>query len=170
MSQVETLMGLHVGWAERFGRGQVKRLPPSFDIEDLVQAARIGLWKAAARYQAELNDSFRAFASTYVRGEVMMAVRRRNYTEAVHEELGEERCGGETPETLRARGERIEEAGRLLARLGGKDRRILSLVYIDEVPVPQVARRLRVSEAAAYGLVRKAMARARELREPREAA
>ncbi len=64
-----------------------RKLPPSFDIEDLTQTALIAHWHCVETYDPKRNDNYRAFAYSTIRGAVLMSCRRKAYREATHEEL-----------------------------------------------------------------------------------
>lgn len=82
------LFETHRNWAEGFGRRLCgAHLPPCFEVADVVQAALIGLAKAARLFDAGRGVPFQAFAHPYVQGECFMLVRRRNYESARYEEL-----------------------------------------------------------------------------------
>ena len=62
----------------------MKRLPPSFELQDLVQAGNVALVEAALRYRpAEHKDTpFSAFARKSVEGAILNSVSRKNYEES----------------------------------------------------------------------------------------
>ena len=66
-------------------RGKLAR----FDRDDLVQLARIGLWKAARRYNEGSVVRFAVFAKKWVAGEVLMGARRGNYLNATFTSIGD---------------------------------------------------------------------------------
>lgn len=74
-------------WADKIARAVHRKLPPSFDLQDLEQEARIKLWECAQRFNAETGVPFQAFAYMAVRGAVLMSIRRRAYVNATAEEL-----------------------------------------------------------------------------------
>jgi RNA polymerase sigma factor (sigma-70 family) len=83
----EALFNLHRAWAEGIGRSVKRRLPPSFDTQELEHIAVIQHWKCVEAYDPALNDNYRAFAYAAIRGAVWMACRRREYRESTHDEL-----------------------------------------------------------------------------------
>lgn len=58
--------------AREMHRGKLRR----FDRDDLIQLARIGLWKAALRYDSTSPVRFAVFAKKWVKGEILMGARR----------------------------------------------------------------------------------------------
>ena len=49
---MQALFESNLAWAEGVARSVRRGLPPSFDVEDLEQAARIELWRQVQRYDA----------------------------------------------------------------------------------------------------------------------
>lgn len=97
----QILFEAEMTWAEQIAARMSRHLPPCFDLEELQHFAVLGLIKAAQRFKPGTRGKgfaqdvpFRAFARVYVRGEVNMGVRRRNYTEATHEELEDSAVSG----------------------------------------------------------------------------
>lgn len=60
-----------------------RKLPPSFELDDLIAEGYTGLITAAVRYrpQAHGGTPFSAFARKWVRGAILDSVRRKNYVE-----------------------------------------------------------------------------------------
>lgn len=75
-------------WAATIARNFARRkLPLSFDPQDLEQEARIACWKRSEVYDETRGVPFQAYAYLYVINAVKMAVRRRHWAEAVMPEL-----------------------------------------------------------------------------------
>lgn len=82
-------------WAETIARNVARKLPPSFNPEDIRQEALMETWKRALLYEASngrpgkdpKGTPFQAYAYMYVRGACLMSIRRRNWTEATHASL-----------------------------------------------------------------------------------
>jgi RNA polymerase sigma factor (sigma-70 family) len=84
----QNLFDEHLNWAVQIARNIARKMPTAFDPEDLVQAGRIGLWKAVHKFNPKRGIPFQGFAYCYVRGEIMMRCRRRSWKEATtHDEL-----------------------------------------------------------------------------------
>ena len=165
---IEQLVNENVAWAWRIADKASKKLPPSFDIDDLRQEAVLGMWRAAQRYDPARGVPFQGFAAVYVKGGVTMSVRRRHWTAATCEDLGhmpvlvDERPSVE--QELLEREEKRNRSGRrdrrrrewLLDRLRllpSAQRYLVKRVYIDGsdlrelaalwgVPYPEMSRRL----------------------------
>jgi DNA-directed RNA polymerase specialized sigma24 family protein len=83
----EALFELHRPWAESIGRSVRRGLPPSFDVDDLEQEARIQHWRCVEAFDPGRGVPYRAFAYFPIRGAVLMSCRRRNYRDSTHEPL-----------------------------------------------------------------------------------
>lgn len=57
----------------------MSRLPPSVQVEDLIQAGMIGLLEAAKNYQAGQGASFETFAGIRIRGAMLDEIRRTDW-------------------------------------------------------------------------------------------
>ena len=115
----QNLFDEHLNWAVSIARNIARKMPSAFDPEDLVQASRIGLWKAVQKFNPERGIPFQGFAYCYVRGEIMMHVRRRSWKEAtMHDELTKQEVDPRPlpDEQLRIQGDDLTyERSRLLA-------------------------------------------------------
>lgn len=159
-------------WAETIARNVVRKLPPSFESADVTQEALLELWKRAQLYEANnglpgkdpSGTPFQAYAYLAVRGACLMAVRRRNWTEATHLSLDEtENAAGETivpepasptpdPETkLAKKRERKNVSGpreyrrrrwllKEIDKLSPVDAHLITQTYIKEVDLDALAK------------------------------
>jgi len=55
------------------------RLPPSVEVDDLIQAGMLGLLEAAAHYSADRGASFETFAGIRIRGAMIDALRKLDW-------------------------------------------------------------------------------------------
>lgn len=115
----EQLIAENMDWAERLARAFSRKLPPSFDADDMAQLGLIGLMKAADRYDSAKNDSFRGFAASYVLGECRMGARRRNWREATAEPLDANGVNA----VIRIRSEAAQEDAQEAQRAAWRERR-----------------------------------------------
>lgn len=77
---------------ERWAAGiavKMARKMPGYGVEDLVQEAKIGLWKAALKYTCTSPVHFSVFAKKWVEGQVLMACRRGSALNAAMAQLDE---------------------------------------------------------------------------------
>ncbi len=77
----------NLDWATAIARNVHRRVPPSFDLDDLIQEAHIALWKKSKLYDPGSGVPFRGFASLYVQGAVKMLLRRRHWLDHTSYEL-----------------------------------------------------------------------------------
>lgn len=138
-----------------------RNLPPSFELDDLVQSGLIGLIQAAERFDPTVDFSFATFARHRVRGAILDASRRREYRHSTCEEL---------PEDLPAANPDIEEhiAEKEVARqvaaavdeLPDRERRIVAMRYAEGVaPFTAIGAALAISKTRAIQLHRRALGR-----------
>ncbi|MBT8144617.1 MAG: RNA polymerase sigma factor FliA [Gammaproteobacteria bacterium] len=68
----------------------VSRLPPSVDVDDLIQAGMIGLLEAATSYSPDGGANFRTYAGIRIRGAMLDEIRRLDWTpRSVHRKVRE---------------------------------------------------------------------------------
>lgn len=109
------LVERHASLVKRIACHLHSRLPPSVQLEDLVQAGVIGLLEAARNYDATQGASFATYAGIRIRGAMLDEIRRSDWTprsvhrkvrmvaEAVHRienEKGRDARDGEVAEVL----------------------------------------------------------------------
>lgn len=87
----------HAPLVKRIAHHLINRLPPSVQLEDLIQAGMIGLLEAARQYDASQGASFSTYAGIRIRGAMLDEMRRLDWTpRSVH------RKGREVAEVVRA--------------------------------------------------------------------
>lgn len=80
----------HAELVKRIAFHLVSRMPPSVEVEDLIQAGMIGLLDAARQYTASKGASFETYASIRIRGAMLDDVRRADWTpRSVHRSVRE---------------------------------------------------------------------------------
>jgi len=77
--QREKLVTDHADLVKRIAYHLISRLPPSVQIEDLIQAGTIGLLEAASKYDAAQGASFDTYAGIRVRGAMLDEIRRSDW-------------------------------------------------------------------------------------------
>ncbi len=70
----------HGELVRRIAHHLAARLPPSVEIEDLVQAGMLGLIDAARNYQSDPGATFETYASIRIRGAMIDEMRRGDWT------------------------------------------------------------------------------------------
>lgn len=151
------------------------RVPPCFDLDDMVGAGNLGLFQAAKRFhwQAEPGDRrsvqerFVAYARRRVEGAIKDVVRRRNWTEAtatrledISSEAGMFRDERQRPEDLA----HIAELRRELKRTGQRmlkrrEQRIVAILYGTETTVRATAEQVDLSPSRTGQIARGALAK-----------
>jgi len=83
----------HADLVKRIAFHLVSRMPPSVEVDDLIQAGMLGLLDAARHYTASKGASFETYAGIRIRGAILDEVRRADWTpRSVHRgvrEMGE---------------------------------------------------------------------------------
>jgi RNA polymerase sigma factor (sigma-70 family) len=66
-----------------------EKLPPSFDVDDLISEGYVGLVRAAERYRPRAHGDvpFPGYARKVIRGTILASIRRRHYTDATQPPL-----------------------------------------------------------------------------------
>ncbi len=86
----------HAPLVKRIAHHLMNRLPPSVQLEDLIQSGMIGLLDAARHYDATQGASFQTYAGIRIRGAMLDEIRRHDWTpRSVH------RKGREVAEAIR---------------------------------------------------------------------
>ena len=86
----DALVARHAGLVKRIAFHLAGRLPPSVDVNDLVQAGMIGLLEAAAHYTNDRGASFETYAGIRIRGAMIDALRKLDWApRSVHRKARE---------------------------------------------------------------------------------
>jgi RNA polymerase sigma factor (sigma-70 family) len=118
MAFIEQLLTDNMEWAASIARLVSRRLPPSFDVADLVQEAHIALWHACEKFDEATGVPFRAFARQPIMGAVLMSARRRHYKASTMDELPAALFDSRPdPEAARIAAEKQGEADALMSAL-----------------------------------------------------
>jgi RNA polymerase sigma factor FliA len=75
----ERLVNEHASLVKRIAYHLISRLPPSVQVEDLIQAGTVGLLEAAKKYDASQGASFDTYAGIRVRGAMLDEIRRSDW-------------------------------------------------------------------------------------------
>jgi RNA polymerase sigma factor FliA len=75
----DRLINEHAGLVKRIAYHLISRLPPSVQVEDLIQAGTVGLLEAAKKYDASQGASFDTYAGIRVRGAMLDEIRRSDW-------------------------------------------------------------------------------------------
>lgn len=86
----DELVRRHAPLVRRIAYHLMGRLPPSVDVDDLVQAGMIGLLEAARNYATDRSASFETYAGIRIRGAMLDELRRTDWTpRSVHRKARE---------------------------------------------------------------------------------
>lgn len=75
----DELVTRHAPLVKRIAYHLMTRLPPSVQVDDLIQAGMIGLLEAARHYDASQGASFETYAGIRIRGAMLDEVRRTDW-------------------------------------------------------------------------------------------
>ena len=73
------LVARHAELVKRIAYHLAGRLPPSVEVDDLIQAGMIGLLEAATHYAADRGASFETYAGIRIRGAMIDALRKQDW-------------------------------------------------------------------------------------------
>jgi len=168
----DQLVLAHAAWARRTVLQTIRRLRITIDPEEAIAAANLALVEAAGRYTPGGPAAFTTFAHRRIVGAVLD--RAHELSDAYRERAGSgggERLYPPAPVALEALANRLRapdphgaadarlEVERLLAVLTPREREVLRLAYVEDLPLVEVGRRLGVTESRAcqisHGAVRK---------------
>ncbi len=113
---VDELITRHALLVKRIAYHLVSRLPPSVQVNDLIQAGMIGLIEAARGYDPSRGASFETYAGIRIRGAMIDEIRRNDWVpRSVHRKL---RQVTEALRAVEARHGRSAEEHEVAAALG----------------------------------------------------
>jgi RNA polymerase sigma factor for flagellar operon FliA len=76
----DVLVIRHADLVKRIAYHLVSRMPPSVEVDDLIQAGMIGLLEAARHYSASKGANFETYAGIRIRGAMLDEVRKSDWT------------------------------------------------------------------------------------------
>lgn len=159
LERADELTAQHMDWATSIARKVAKGMPPSIEAADLIQIALFKTWQKAQEYDPSTGVPFSAFAFHAVRGECLMACRRRHYRNSTHQELTEHHDPPVPAPQCRELHRKAIAAlmGTLLDTLPGGPRAMLEGYYIRGEATADVALQMGVSVEAARLLRRQGL-------------
>jgi RNA polymerase sigma factor for flagellar operon FliA len=78
-SEADELIMRHAELVKRIAYHLAGRLPPSVEVDDLIQAGMLGLLEAASNYAANRGASFETYAGIRIRGAMIDALRKLDW-------------------------------------------------------------------------------------------
>lgn len=89
-SEADALIMKHAELVKRIAYHLAGRLPPSVEVDDLIQAGMLGLLDAASNYAANRGASFETYAGIRIRGAMIDALRKLDWVpRSVHRKARE---------------------------------------------------------------------------------
>lgn len=80
----------HASLVKRIAYHLLNRLPPTVQVDDLIQAGMVGLLEASSNFDPEMGASFETFAGIRIRGAMIDEIRRSDWTpRSVHRKFRE---------------------------------------------------------------------------------
>src|SRR6202046_5831993 len=77
--EADQLVSQHAELVKRIAYHLAGRLPPSVEVDDLIQAGMLGLLEAASNYAANRGASFETYAGIRIRGAMIDALRKLDW-------------------------------------------------------------------------------------------
>jgi RNA polymerase sigma factor for flagellar operon FliA len=108
----KSLVSRHVGLVKRIAYHLVNRLPPSVQVEDLIQAGMVGLLEAASHFDPSQGASFETYAGIRIRGAMLDEIRRSDWT----------------PRSVHRKARQVAEAVREIENRTGRDAKDTEIV------------------------------------------
>jgi len=139
----DALIEKHIVWARRVAAKVASKLPTWFTADDMTGPAAIALLDAASKYDPGRGVPFRAYAIRSVEGACYSAVRRNEYRERAHGELGEETAD---VQQVAVRHTGLPSAVWLLPP---DQFRMIELCYLHDLTVEAAALRMGISPSKA---------------------
>jgi len=147
-----------------------KQLDDKVDASDVVQESLAAAWTARGEFRGENRRDFFGWLKTIVKNRALNALR---FFYSQRRQLNRETRGSSDQGESNFRDEhtpsqsaiRREDAARVLAlleKLPDAERSAVSMRYLENLPLEQIAARLRRSPAASAGVLKRGMKRLRE--------
>ncbi|MFT7672024.1 MAG: RNA polymerase sigma factor for flagellar operon FliA [Gammaproteobacteria bacterium] len=106
----------HASLVKRIAFHLVNRLPPSVQVDDLIQAGMVGLIEASGNFKPSMGASFETFAGIRIRGAMIDEIRRSDWT----------------PRSVHRKFRMVSEAIKHLENINGQDVRDIEVAeYLD---------------------------------------
>lgn len=152
-----------IAWAYSIADSVARRLPPSFDREDLRQEALIAAWRAEERYDPSRGVPYPVYAYRAVHGACLMSARRRHWTAATMEEIPADAETPLRPDAIVERRLPLLWLESRVEQLEPRQRKVIDLHYVQDVPVSKIARQMGLSVGTVHAVRLAALAALREM-------
>jgi RNA polymerase sigma factor for flagellar operon FliA len=166
--RIETHMHLVPPLAKRIRR----RLPPTFELDDLKSAGYLGLLHAAETYKPTTQVPFHVYARYKIRGAILDSVRRRAYRNGKEElpgaapycakEIAIKRNEEFSSERVVANTDNSRAVSGAIEELPADERTVLVMHYEDRLSIAEVADQMQITPCQASRFHLKALGHCRE--------
>ena len=133
-SDKNQLLEAHAPLVKKLAHQMKAKLPPSVEVDDLIQAGMIGLIEASRSYDADQGASFETYASIRIRGSMIDEIRRGDWV----------------PRSVHRRARDAASAIRKIEQSTGRAAAATEVAAAMDMPLPEY---LRLMEDAARGQV-----------------
>jgi RNA polymerase sigma factor for flagellar operon FliA len=135
-----------------------RKLPPSFELDDLIQSGVLGLIQAAESYDPAGGASFATFARYRIHGAIQDSIRRDQFTESIHAELPASGVVYVDPiEEMIAAREEADQVARAVDQLPDRGRKVIQMRYSDQMSMVNVGAALGVKKTRAVQIHQQAI-------------
>ena len=118
----EELITRHAPLVKRIAYHLISRLPPSVQVEDLIQSGMVGLLEAARNYDPSQGASFETYAGIRIRGAMLDDIRKTDWApRSVHRKARQVAEAVREIENAKGREARDEEVAEPQARVMPKN-------------------------------------------------
>jgi len=156
------LVEQHLGMVRKLAGRLARKLPPSIEVDDLIQAGSIGLLEASERWDESSPAEFSTYAYRRVLGAMLDSVRRGAWREATAEPLDDRTPAEIDVERDAARRELRSHVQYEVGRLSERKRRLLLMLVYENIPLRRAAKTMRMGELSALCLHTSALATLRK--------
>ncbi|MBV6416132.1 MAG: RNA polymerase sigma factor FliA [Steroidobacteraceae bacterium] len=119
--EADALVARHAELVKRIAYHLVGRLPPSVEVDDLIQAGMLGLLEAAGNFVADRGASFETYAGIRIRGAMLDALRRLDWA----------------PRSVHRRAREVAEAVRAVESEVGREARDAEIAAHMQMPMEE---------------------------------
>lgn len=120
-SEADALVMRHAELVKRIAYHLAGRLPPSVEVDDLIQAGMIGLLEAAGNFVADRGASFETYAGIRIRGAMLDALRKLDWA----------------PRSVHRRARDVAEAVREIEAEKGREARDVEIAAHMRIPLDE---------------------------------
>lgn len=119
--EADALVAQHAELVKRIAYHLAGRLPPSVEVDDLIQAGMLGLLEAAANFSSDRGAKFETYAGIRIRGAMLDALRKLDWA----------------PRSVHRRARDVAEAVRTLENELGREARDVEIAARMQVPLEE---------------------------------